>query len=788
MAKDVKNDKNLNATGKSARKLNDIGKDLLNSIIQNTYKTDTRNKKEIERITQTVDSILGSEMQEIKSFASEDISTFLLKTLAENKNSKSGNPYKALNDKNFTLEDLFNGEDNNDIFTTFNERYKNEVLLMEDLDTITSQLIELDEAINTTRDAIVTADDLGSVMSRTLDIDTLAQEHEIDEYMNIIKEMEDELNLHQKIKNHIVPKTLKYGKYYVYIIPQSKMFQDFQKDKLKKRKLVFESTETKQMDDALDIVLEEMRLVSVNDEPTKPIGFSKQNKNKDNVEKQELKEYITEFCEGIEINNNEIPLPVLENSDFSLAKEDLMKFSSDFKAAVEKENQKIKEEEANRNVYTSLDGVLGIKQKQAKKDPNELEDFSFVKDCYIKLLDPKRVIPVRMMNYTIGYYYSYDTVDPAVTSKNKKSSNRFTTNFNIQNLTEGTGTKNVLNIIAEKIVKSFDKKYLQTNERFKDAILNALMYHKQYNKTLHFQFIPADYVCEFKINEDENGEGVSMIAKSLFYAKLYLSLLLYSILMYMSKSSDTRIYYVKNSGIDTNYTNKVMELARDIKSKQIKFTDLLSYNSMISKIGAGKEIFMPVGKSGERGIEFDILAGQDIRLQDDLMEMLKQGYINGTGVPSVIMNYINEADYAKTLVMANAKYLSRVLNYQIDFNEGLTRMYRMILRCTTNLPPQVINGVTFKFMVPKSLANTNFADLVQYGDNIIDFIIRYMFGENSEQTEDDNKAKDLVRKKLAKEVLPFLPWEMIEESYKEAMLEAKADSQQKEANQDNENQ
>ena len=44
-----------------------------------------------------------------------------------------------------------------------------------------------------------------------------------------------------------------------------------------------------------------------------------------------------------------------------------------------------------------------------------------------------------------------------------------------------------------------------------------------------------------------------------------------------------------------------MELARDIKSKQIKFTDLLSYNSMISKIGAGKEIFMPVGKSGERG-------------------------------------------------------------------------------------------------------------------------------------------------------------------------------------------
>ena len=97
----------------------------------------------------------------------------------------------------------------------------------------------------------------------------------------------------------------------------------------------------------------------------------------------------------------------------------------------------------------------------------------------------------------------------------------------------------------------------------------------------------------------------------------------------------------------------------------------------------------------------------------------------------------------------------------------------MILKCCTSLPPQIINGLEFKFLVPKSLSNTNFADLVQYGDNIIDFITRYKFGENSEQNDYDNKSKDLVREKLAKEVLPFLPWEMIDEVYKEARLEAK---------------
>jgi len=38
-----------------------------------------------------------------------------------------------------------------------------------------------------------------------------------------------------------------------------------------------------------------------------------------------------------------------------------------------------------------------------------------------------------------------------------------------------------------------------------------------------------------------------------------------------------------------------------------------------------------VGRSGERGIEFDILQGQDIPLNTDLMEMLRNNMISGTG-------------------------------------------------------------------------------------------------------------------------------------------------------------
>ena len=53
------------------------------------------------------------------------------------------------------------------------------------------------------------------------------------------------------------------------------------------------------------------------------------------------------------------------------------------------------------NKYMSLGFSDGVKSFK-------IDDWSGVKGCYIKLLDPKRVIPVRMMEFTIGYYYIYD--------------------------------------------------------------------------------------------------------------------------------------------------------------------------------------------------------------------------------------------------------------------------------------------------------------------------------------------------------------------------------------------
>jgi hypothetical protein len=221
--------------------------------------------------------------------------------------------------------------------------------------------------------------------------------------------------------------------------------------------------------------------------------------------------------------------------------------------------------------------------------------------------------------------------------------------------------------------------------------------------------------------------------------------------------------------------NKTMDIARQWKAKQIGIGDLMDYSSIYSKIGTGRDLFIPEGESGERGLSWDVIQGQDVNMQNELMEQLKEAFINGTGVPSVIMNYINEADFAKTLVMANAKQIRRVMMYQDSFNEDLTEMYQKILYYCTDIEINDIANFTYTLQRPKTLPNNNLVDMMGYGDQILDFMEKSEFGQFTEETPELNASKDKFRKVMARRVLPMLPWELVDEVMEEIRLEVIAD-------------
>lgn len=728
-------------------KLNDLFQELYKKISLGTYDMDVdKNKNQIEAMSEKIRRVIDSDMEEMKTYGGEnDLTRFLLNTI-----QKSGKNFGNLGDvkiDNMSLENLFMSKDGS-IFSTFEERFRNKSMLFHDLEIISEQLVELNEAINTTRDDIVASDDVGSDISRSLSFSADGKDSDrYDELIEEVKSIEKKYGLNYKIREHIVPKTLKYGEYYVYIIPEKELYENAQRKKIEKTNgATLESTEATSVMEGLN--------VSSNYKDIKP---------------DDMIEYISE---NIKINNYDIPLPILENADINRGMKDLADFNSLSNLLKKAKNKKDNKDD---NKFKSLGFSDGVKSFK-------MDDWSSVKGCYIKLLDPKKVIPVKLLNYTIGYYYIHDA-ELDVTNHYCKHGKRFSSLMDsVNNNTENQYT--IVNSIASAIVRSFDKKYLADNPEFKELIINSLLYDDMYKKKVHFQFIPGDNVCRFSINEDDNGNGQSMLYKSLFYAKLYLSLLVFNMITYLTKSQDTIVTYVKTSGIDKNMVNKTMDIARQWKAKQIGIGDLMDYSSIYSKIGTGRDLFIPEGESGERGLSWDVIQGQDVNMQNELMEQLKEAFINGTGVPSVIMNYINEADFAKTLVMANAKQLRRVMMYQDSFNEGLTEMYQKILYYCTDIDLEDIANFTYTLQRPKTLPNNNLVDIIGYGDQILDFIEKSEFGQYVEETEDLNASKDKFRKVMSRKVLPMLPWEVVDEVLEEIKLDVVVDKVKKDSEND----
>jgi hypothetical protein len=380
------------------------------------------------------------------------------------------------------------------------------------------------------------------------------------------------------------------------------------------------------------------------------------------------------------------------------------------------------------------------------------------------------------MDQVIGYYYvQEEDITPLA---GMISSTLYFNKFD-----EHAKQQTIVDSIAKRIVECFDKDFLKDNIKFKRTIVEAINYYNLNEKRLKFQFIPVEYIQEFKIDEDEYGNGQSMIKKSLFYAKLYLMLLLFKIMTIILNSNDQKVNYIKTSGIDKDVANKVQEIARIKQSRQINMYDLFNYTTLINKVGNGSEMYVPVGRSGERPVETEILSGQEVQLNSDLLEMLKNSYILGTGVPAAIVNYLNEAEFAKVVEQNNTKFNGRVVNYQLDFNLGITNMYKKILKWSTNIPPQLIDNFEFVLQPPKTVATNAKSEAINGFNQLADFLVGILF-EDPGQAEDPLTPKKIRKFKelYAAEQLPMLNMDKIKEILNNVEFEVKENELRPKAN------
>ena len=130
---------------------------------------------------------------------------------------------------------------------------------------------------------------------------------------------------------------------------------------------------------------------------------------------------------------------------------------------------------------------------------------------------------------------------------------------------------------------------------------------------------------------------------------------------------------------------------------------------------------------------------------------------------------MEEADFAKTLVMQHAKYLARIISLQTELEANVTEWYKKILTFNTEIKEEYISDFTFTFTRPKSLNTQDMTDLIANAEALGDFITKMMVDENNAELTAAYK-QELIKSDLLRGVFH---WNELNELLEKVTLDLK---------------
>lgn len=697
-------------------------------------------------------------------------------------------------DKDFGTNDLFT-QNIGDIFNYFQEIYQNKFIEITDLKFIAKFIPALGEAVKTVLDAVVSSDNMAETVNRKIKIADGVSDEDKAAITNEIKRIEKDLKLLKRLKTIVYKKTLVTGTHYVYAVAYNKIFEEY--DIIKKRENKnfdtsshtqfgnYVGRENKGANESyflgdVDITpaMESVKEILSNADPI--------DSRKKKLDSSYIKSTINSLYHSLPQINCEmstIYTEALESAASLFNSEEL--FDSFFKS-----------EDKKNNSVDSLD--LAFPDGTIGKEDRKIRPSKFnIPGVYIKYIEPKHLIPLRVFDQVIGYYL----IHPKVKSKDSTGQissfdtvrNNLFSAVNIGETKKQDAVQKIVDAISEGILKKFDKKFVTKNAEYKKLISDVIIANGLTDKDYDIQFIPASDIIPFTIQEDEDGYGESILSDSLFPAKLLLSMIVTRMLNYINKTGNKTIAHIHRGPVNVYDTNQLNRIVRDLQDQDVTFNDLLSPNLVFNKFNRDGNVALPTSRTGDKLIEFEVQEGQQIDMNPEYEKTLEQMAILGTGVPSVIMEYAGSADFAKQLVSANIKFAGRIASLQSDLEEPTTILYKKLCAHSNLTDEQktiCAQSLEIKLPKPKVLVNSNNSDyistLIQVAEALADTTLGRDTITNEEKNPIGTRIKELLVLKIAKSDSPFIDWDELMEFKKDAELEATEELLKKSA--DNENQ
>lgn len=727
MAKDKKSSNNL------INKLSNTVQNNLDNLYTKTYYSQSSNKQDLDSIkTKLDDSIDNIVSVNLDNTGKGTMSTLYSRMQQQDSSIKMGDKKGGQ-----SLESLINDGQVieaglmgfiNDTTTVFD--YDNKI------DTILKYMPRLQEAIDTRKDNVLSADhfskDFINVISSSITNDS-------ETYNEHIKFIKDTYNF-QELSDEIYDQTAKYGEAFVYVVPYKKAVARLLKQKnntradlqIKESTIITESGTIKMDKLPKDIDLDLLEKMGL-----------------DNIQLECYTGAINSVIENImrfeKVSNslNEMSLNY-ESTNFS--EETILESAENIRDVVKGRFEKTIKDDLTFDHFDDRgqDGLVDKSKRRKTKD----DKFINVPGTIVKILERKHVIPIYIEEYCFGYYYievegpynpvgDYDKMqDPTMSLKGSNSI--LSTN---SMLDQSSQQNNIIRYLANQISNFIDAKFINANQDLRNEIYTVLKYNYDNNSSkmnkIRVTFIPPDDMehVYFKMNENTH-RGISDLDKSLFPATLYCANYITHAIWNMTRAQDKRVYYV-NQTVDTNISKTLLNTINQIKKGNFGIRQIENINHILNITGMFNDYIIPRGPSGNSPIDFEVMQGQSVEYQTEFMTMLEEMAVNSTDVPMEMIQMRNSVDYSSQLTMSSSKFLRKVYNRQSKYQKNLTRIFNKIYN------NEFDDNITLSIVLPPpmflNITNTNqmMTNVNEYSQNVAQLLI--------DPDEEDKVKNEVIR-------------------------------------------
>ncbi len=658
-------------------------------------------------------------------------------------------------------EDIFT-QNINEIFGYFEIVYQNKFLELKDLQFISKFIPSLGECVRTQLDSVVSSDTISDTINFSFKLPIGTTEAAKSAILDEIERTENKMKLRPKLKNIVYKKTLISGTHYVYAKPYRDIFKEYDRIK-KKNESELSNREGSQFSSSNShtpanetFMLGDIDIAPVMESATTLIGGASANK---------LRTQWSNTLSHFSCDTSEVLSEAIESASTIAGDPSAYQMFQNAQESGNKSGKNKKKKEDQTTFFGSQEMAVDP-AKQSEVTPSDFD----ITGLYVKYINAHELIPIRIFDTTIAYArMQSQTRKSGGRSMNTSSmgigQNLFK-NLDVQANKQEAIINNLTDTIAEGIMNSFDKKFVSKNAEFKELIASCIIANGLTDKDFKIQVIPAEDIIPFRIQEGEDGYGVSMLADSLFPGKLLLSLIVSRMLNYINKTGNRTIAHVHKGPVGTMENNLIDRVIRDLQDGEVTFSDLLSPNLVFNKFNRNGNLQMPMSMSGNHLVELETQEGQTIDMDPEYEKKLEQMAIVGAGVPTGALDYETDPNFAQEIASSHIKYANRTGNYQGDLEVPTTILYRKAIGASSlneDLRAIATTGLEVCLPRPRARTNENSSGYLRTCVELAEDVAKALIGQEKLQNAQDDKSiiarKDSLQREIIMDLAPFIDWD-----------------------------